>query len=82
MMPPPGGLEDPPIRGRPVPLAVGAELFGEFGRDGDGAGLVGGAVLEAAFLAGGAVVCPGAAGAGGGGGQVDPAPSKRFGVLN
>jgi hypothetical protein len=36
---------------------------------GDGAGLSGGAVLEAAFLPGGAVVGPRGAGAGRGGGQ-------------
>ncbi len=54
----PGGLEDPPVRGRPVPLDVGAQQADEFGRDGDGAGLVVGAMLEAAFLAGDAVVSP------------------------
>ncbi len=54
---------------------MSAQQPDEFGRDGDGAGLVGGAVLQAAFLAGGAVVGPGGAGAGGGGGQVDPAPA-------
>ena len=50
----PGGLEDPPVGGGAVPLDVGAQQPDEFGRDGDGAGLVGGAVLQAAFLAGGA----------------------------
>jgi hypothetical protein len=40
---------------------VGAQQADEFGRDGDGAGLVVGAVLEAAFLACGAVVGPGRA---------------------
>jgi hypothetical protein len=44
----------------------------EVGRDGDGPCLVGGAVLEAAFLAGGAVVGPPLARGGGGGSQVDP----------
>ena len=57
----PGGLEDPPVRGGAVPPDVGAEQLDEFGRDGDGAGLVGGAVLQAAFLPRGAVIGPGRA---------------------
>ncbi len=54
----PGWSEDAPVRGRAVPLEVGAKHFHQVGRDGDGPGLVGGAVLQAAFLAGGAVVGP------------------------
>ena len=65
----PGGLEDPPVRCRAVPPNMGAEQADEVGRNRDGAGLSGGAVLEAAFLPGGAVVGPRGAGAGRGGGQ-------------
>ena len=46
-----------------MPSDVGAQQPDELGWDGDGAGLVGGAVLEAAFLAGGAVVDTAPAGA-------------------
>src|SRR5581483_5059779 len=46
----PGGLEDAPVGGGAVVLDVGAQQPGQFGWDGDGAGLVAGAVLEAAFL--------------------------------
>jgi len=55
----PGGLEDPPVGGRAEPLDVGAEQPDQDRGDGDGAGLVAGAVLQAAFLAGGALVGPG-----------------------
>jgi hypothetical protein len=44
---------------------VGAQQPRQFGRDGDGAGLVVGAVLQAAFLPRGAVVGPGGARPGG-----------------
>jgi hypothetical protein len=69
------GAEDPPVRGGAVALEVGAEDLDQDGRDGDGPGLVLGAVFQAAGLAGGAVVGPVAAGAGRGGGQVDAAPA-------
>jgi len=70
----PRGLEDPPVRGRPVLLDVGAQQPHQFGRDGDGAGLVAGAVLQAALLPRGAVIGPGRARPGRRGGQDDPAP--------
>ena len=58
------GAEDPPVRAGAVALEVGAEELDQDGRDGDGPGLVPGAVLQAPGLAGGAVVGPVAAGAG------------------
>jgi hypothetical protein len=64
-----GGAEDPPVGGGAVPPEVGAEHLGQDGRDGDGPGFVLGAVFEAAFLAGGAVVGPVPAGPGGRGGS-------------
>src|SRR5271166_2824430 len=69
------GAEDPPVGCGAVPLEVVAEQLDQDGRDGDGPGFVLGAVLEAAGLAGGAVVGPVLAGPGGGGGQVDAAPA-------
>src|SRR3984885_9284883 len=69
-----GGLEDPPVRGRAVPLDVGAQQPDEFGRDRDRPCLVVGAVLQAPLLPRGAVIGPGRARAGGGGGQDDPPP--------
>jgi hypothetical protein len=54
----------------------------EFGRDGDGPLLMVGAVLQAAFLVGRAVVGPGRARPGGGGSEVDPPPAAFIaGVL-
>ena len=69
------GLEDAPVGCGAVPLEVGAEQLDKDRGDGDGPGFVLGAVLEAAGLAGGAVVGPVLAGPGGGGGQVDAAPA-------
>ena len=65
-------LEDPPVAGGAVLLDVGAQQLHEFRRDGDGAGLAGGAVLQAALLPRGAVVGPGRARPGRGCGQDDP----------
>jgi hypothetical protein len=75
----PGGLEDPPVRGHAVPLDVGAQQPDEVGRDRDGAGLVGGTVLQAAFLPRSAVIgpAPPGTGGGGGGGRDDPPPPLR-----
>jgi hypothetical protein len=69
------GLEDPPVGYGAVPLEVGAEHLDQDGRDRDGPGFVLGAVLEAALLAGGAVIGPVLAGARGGDCQVDAAPA-------
>src|ERR1039457_7006838 len=68
------GAEQAPFGAGAVAGDVGAEHADQDGRDGDAAGLAGGGVLEAAFLAAGTVVGPTGAGAGPGGGQVDPAP--------
>jgi hypothetical protein len=67
-------LEDPPVGGRAEPLDVGAEQPDQDRGDGNGAALVAGAVLQAAFLAGGALVGPGPPGPGRRGGQDDPSP--------
>ena len=75
MSPPRAVRKMPPVGGGAVPLEVGAEHLDQDRRDGDGPGFVLGAVLEAAGLAGGAVVGPVLAGPGGGGGQVDAAPA-------
>ena len=62
----PGGLEDPPVEGRAEPLYMRAEQPDQDRGDGDGPGLVIGAVLQAAFLPGGALVSPGPRAAAGG----------------
>ena len=69
------GEEDPPVGCGAVPLEAGAEQPDQDRRDGDGPGFVLGTVLEAALLAGGAVVGPVLAGPGGGCGQIDAAPA-------
>jgi hypothetical protein len=46
----PGGLGDPPVWGGAAALDVSAQQPDEVGRDGDGAVLVGGAVLQAATI--------------------------------
>jgi hypothetical protein len=73
-MPPRGGLEDPPVESGAVSLDVRAEQPDQDRGDGDGAGLVAGTVLQAAFLAGGALVGPGPPGPRCRGRKDDPPP--------
>src|ERR1019366_974746 len=73
--PAPGGLEDPPSGVVLYRLMWARSSWPRSGRDGDGAGLVGSAMLQASFLPGGTVIGPAPPGAGGGGCQDDPAPS-------
>lgn len=74
MIPPRAVWKIRPSRGGAVPLDVGAQQFHQFGRVGDGTGLMDGAVLQAAFL-------PGCDSAGGLPGTAEPHSDFRLGAL-
>jgi hypothetical protein len=74
MIPPRAVWKIRPSRGGAVPLDVGAQQFHQFGRVGDGTGLMDGAVLQSAFL-------PGCDSADGLPGTAEPHSDFRLGAL-